>query len=464
MAESTTPTQPPPSDGASAILKLAWPIVVSRSSQAVIGLADAMMVAHLGEAALAATSAGAFNTYALLILPMGITFIVSSFSSQLTGAGDAAGARKYGYYGLFIALATQLAAIVSVPLVPAALKMLPYSDDLRTLMQGYLEWRLLSGGAAIGVEALSNYYGGLGNTKLPMRVSVLAMTLNVAFCWVLIDGHLGAPALGVRGSAIANLIATMTAFLAFLVVFLRDGRTAPGVFRQLKTSEFMRMLRFGIPSGLNWFFEFFAFNFFINVVVAGLGTTALAAMMAVFQLNSVSFMPAFGLASAGSILVGQALGAKDPDRVPRTVLRTFGLMACWQVAIGCVYLTIPSVVLSLFTSEHVEAAGFLAVGGRILKLSVAWQLFDALSAALSESLRAAGDTAFTLWARMIISWCLFVPGSYVTVRLMHWQDVGAMSWVVFYLAALAFVLLLRFRTGRWRTIALLDREGAPAGH
>src|SRR5688500_1742395 len=94
-----------------ALLALAWPIVISRSSQSVIGLADAVMVAHLGESALAATTTGAFNSFAFLILPMGITFIVSSFSSQLFGAGDARGARKYAFYGLIVAIATQLFAV-----------------------------------------------------------------------------------------------------------------------------------------------------------------------------------------------------------------------------------------------------------------------------------------------------------------------------------------------------------------
>src|SRR5207249_10397213 len=67
------------------LLRLAWPVVISRSSQVVVGVSDAIMVAHLGEAALAATTTGATNTFNLLILPMGLVFIVSSFTSQFTG-------------------------------------------------------------------------------------------------------------------------------------------------------------------------------------------------------------------------------------------------------------------------------------------------------------------------------------------------------------------------------------------
>jgi len=156
------------------------------------------------------------------------------------------------------------------------------------------------------MEALANYYGGLGNTRLPMRASVVAMVLNVAGNWLLIDGHLGAPAMGVRGAALASALSTGVAFLGLLAVFLLERRPADGRWPRLRAAEFLRMLRFGVPSGLNWFFEFAAFMFFVNVVVAGLGTTALASLMAVVQLNSVAFMPAFALASAAAILVGQS--------------------------------------------------------------------------------------------------------------------------------------------------------------
>ena len=89
------------------LVALAWPIVISRSAQVVVGICDAVMVSHLGPSALAATTAGALNAYALFILPMGTVFVVASFSSQLHGAGDPGGARRYGWYGLALAAATQ---------------------------------------------------------------------------------------------------------------------------------------------------------------------------------------------------------------------------------------------------------------------------------------------------------------------------------------------------------------------
>jgi len=438
------------------LLTLAWPIVVSRSSQVVVGISDAVMVAHLGEGALAATTAGALNAFALFILPMGIVFIVSSFSSQLLGKGDLAGARRYGYYGLAVAAATQVLGVLAIPVAAWAIGWLDYGPEVAGPMTGYLAMRLWSGGGAIGLEALGNYYGGLGNTRLPMRASVAAMATNVLLNWVLIDGHLGAPPMGVEGAALASVLSTSLAFLGLLGVFLADGRRTGPVLARLRGGEMLRMLRFGIPSGLNWFFEFLAYVFFVNVVVGGLGTTSLAALMAVLQLNSVSFMPAFGLASAGAILVGQSIGAGDRDGVPRIVRLTFAAAGSWQGLVGLAYLLVPGLLFAPFARDPASAEGLLAAGTRLLALSAAWQLFDAAVASLAESLRAAGDTAFTLWARVVVAWVLFVPGSWITVRVLDGGDVAAVSWLVLYLAALSLALLLRFRSGAWRRIELVE--------
>jgi len=444
------------SPGLRGLLGLAWPIVVSRSAQVVVGISDGVMVSHLGESALAATSAGAMNAFTFFIFPMGVVFIVSSFASQLFGMGDLAGARRYGFYGLGVAAATQLLGLAGIPLTSWLLERLAYAPAVQGLMGEYLTLRLWSAGPAIGIEALANYYGGLGNTRLPMRASLAAMLLNLAGNWLLIDGHLGAPALGVAGAALASSLATWAVFLGFLLVFLRGSRAEGAVVPRLRLAELWRTLRFGLPSGMNWFFEFLAFGFFLNLVVAGLGTTAVAAFMAVIQLNSAAFMPAFALASAGAILTGQAIGAGRKEAVPGIVGLTFRVAATWQVLVGLAYLTVPALVLSPFAREPGSRQALLQAGTRMLMLSSAWQLGDAAATVLAEALRAAGDTFFTMWARVAVAWLLFVPGSWLTVRVLGGGDVGATLWMVAYLWALAGVLWWRFRSGAWRKVQLVE--------
>lgn len=446
------------------LLMLAWPVIVSRSAQVVVGFTDAVMCARLGESALAATTAGATNTFNVLVLPMGTAFIVSSFASQLIGAGDHKGARRYAWYGLGIAVLAGVACAAAIPFVDDAVAQLSYADDVKQMMTIYVQVRLLSGIFVIGLEALGNYYNGLGNTRLPMLAQLLAMVLNVVFCWVLIFGNLGSPALGVMGSAIAAVIATGLAFSALFVCFLMGmGHRKPerGEKLDLKWAEFTRMMKFGLPVGFNWFVEFAAFSFFVNIVLAGLGTAAVAAMMSVLQLNSVSFMPAFAIASAGSIFVGQAIGAKALDDVPRTVALTLRTTAGWQGFVGLWYLLMPALLMSAFVADPAQGRAMLAIGAPLLMLSAAWQLFDAAAMTYAEALRAAGDTTFTLWARASIAWLVFAPGAWLTARVLELGAVATAFWLVMYLALLAVVMWRRFNAGRWRT---LDLTGTPGAH
>jgi MATE family multidrug resistance protein len=96
----------------------------------------------------------------------------------------------------------------------------------------------------------------------------------------------------------------------------------------------------------------------------------------------------------------------------------------------------------------------------MLVLSAAWQLFDAAANVLAEALRAAGDTAFTMWARVVVAWGVWAPVSWISVRLLGGGDTAAVGWFVFYLAVLALVLWLRFRSGAWRRIVLVEARAA----
>jgi multidrug resistance protein, MATE family len=442
------------------LLTLAWPIVLSRSTQAIIGFCDALMTAPLGEGALAATTAGALNVFSIAILPMGVAFIVQSFAAQLSGAGDLVGARRYGWYGLILSGVAGLLAVVSIPLVGPVLGLFDYEPAVGELMGDYMAIRLASLGAIVGMEAIGNWFGGLGNTRQQMVASVMAMVANVVLNWVLIYGELGFPALGVQGAALASSLASVLGLVYLLVVFLlragvaRPTEVKPGAGR-LRWSEVVRTVRFGLPNGLNWFLEFAAFILFINVVMTHLGTAALAAFMVVLNINSVSFMPAFGLSSAGAILVGQTIGAGRHDDVPAIVKLTARTAAVWQCSVGLIYLSIPATLMSFFAPPGSEGGSeMLRIGGTLLALSAIWQLFDALAMSVGEALRAAGDTAWCLYARLVLAWLFFMPVSVVAVMVLDGGHVPAILSVAAYIALLAGVLIWRFRGGKWRNIDL----------
>lgn len=443
MSTSTAPE----AAGYRTILALAWPVALGRAAQSIIGFCDAAFVAPLGESSLAATSTGALNAANLFILPTGVAYIIQSFASQLHGKGDREGVRRQAWYGLLLSLVTELFAIASVPLVGRSLSRFAYSAEVRALMTQYLAIRLLSSGPAVGIEALANWYGAQGDTRMGLRANVAVMLSNLVFLWVLV------PSMGVRGAAWANVLATWVGFAVVLAPFVRHARGG-GPLR-LSAREFGRVLRFGLPNGLNWFLEFAAFIVFVNVVFASLGTTALASLMAVMQLNSIAFMPSFGVSTAGAILVGNAIGAAQKDVVPTLLKRTLVVTCGWMVSVGLSYLAAPALLLAVF-ARGPGAAAFLAVAVPLLRVSAMWQVFDAIGMTISEALRAAGDTFWPLVARLTIAWVFFVPISWWLVRVMHQGPTVTLTCIAGYLAALALAMALRFRAGAWRTITLTE--------
>lgn len=439
------------------LLALALPMVLARASQSVITFADAIQVKHLGAGAITATATGGLNVFVIAILPMGTVFIVQSFVSQLAGAGEREATPRFAWYGLVIAA---IAAVVCAGLIPAidpVLALTGYSPAVREQMSDYMAIRLFSVAAIVGTEALGNWYGGLGNTWMQMIAGLLSMTANIVLNWLLIDGNLGAPAMGVAGAALASTLASGLG-LAFLgLAFWRRWGGAPRSpgRRGFSLHELRRFVRFGLPNGMNWFLEFAAFQVFINFVLSSLGDDTVAALNVVLAINSIGFMPAFGLASAGAILAGQAIGRGARDAVWPQVRVTLACTGTWMGVIGALYFVAPTAVLSLFEEEG-KSGDLVAIGTTMLAISAAWQLFDAIGMTLSETLRAAGDTFWTAAARLILAWAVFTPAAFLVVRVWGGGPVGAMLCLVGYLGLLAAAFAYRFRSGVWRSIELIE--------
>lgn len=438
------------------LLTLAWPIVLARATQAVVGFCDALMIAPLGEAELAATTTASLNTFALMILPLGTVFIVQSFAAQLRGRGELGRARRYGWYGLCLAGVAGVLGAFAMLGVPYYTSWFRFDPAVERHANTYIAIRLLGLGAAVGVEALGNWYAGLGNTRVSMLISLLIMVCNVFGNYLLIEPRWGLPGYGVAGAAWASVGASWVGLLAIMALFLKRHDAEPS--RQvldLRLSEWWRMLRFGLPTGLNWFLEFGAFVLFINVVVAELGTTALAAFNIVMQINSISFMPAFGIGSAGAILVGEAIGRRMLERVWPIVRLTLASACTWMASAGALYVLAPSTLMGVFRPEGVSSTELVSVGATMLMLSGLWQVFDAANMTFSEALRAAGDTTWPMLARIVTAWFVFTPLAWAAVLVFDGGVTAVMVSVIGYIALLAVVLALRFASGRWRQIDLV---------
>jgi multidrug resistance protein, MATE family len=178
----------------------------------------------------------------------------------------------------------------------------------------------------------------------------------------------------------------------------------------------------------------------------------------VIQLNGVAFMPAFGLASAGAIMAGEAIGRRAHDEVWPTLRLTCAVACGWMGTVGLTYVAASSSLMRLFLPAGGTSPSFVEVGAHMLALSALWQLFDAVSMTFGETLRAAGDTAWCMAARMVLAWGFFTPLAWLAVIHLGGGVDAAMGTLVAYMFGLSATMALRFASGKWRSIDLVEVE------
>ena len=315
----------------------------------------------------------------------------------------------------------------------------------------YLTARALGNIGLAGAVSLSSFFRGIGDTKTPLYTTVTGNILNAVLDYGLIFGNFGLPEWGVFGAGIATAIAEWTYFLALVVFFTRrgvvreyrTGRAAPAI------AEIRRLLHMGIPVGGQWWLEMTSFAAF-STLVARMGDAEMAASQAFVVLLSISFMQAIGLSIAVSTLVGRYIGAGDLESAERSYRS--GAVLCLILAglIALLFVAIPTQLLGIFTDDPTV----LALGGPLLMVGAAFQVFDALAILSDGALRGAGDTRWPMVALFLLSWGVFLPLSY----LFGFYLEGGLTWA--WTGGLVYILLLsgtlgyRFRSGAWRSVKI----------
>ena len=214
-------------------------------------------------------------------------------------------------------------------------------------------------------------------------------------------------------------------------------------------SELRKGLEVGLPMGLGDFIEIASFSAFF-ALIARLGTDILAANQIALQYMSISFTFGVAVGMATSSLVSRYLGSKQPDIAEKVAYRAAGLAMLGMGLIGLCYLIAPEALMRVFSDEP----SVIEAGVTILTLVAFYQVFDALGIVLASALNGAGDTRFTMFARMIMAWGLFIPLVWVMIYPLDMGIGGAWTAAFSYLGLLSAVYFVRFRSGRWKTIEI----------
>lgn len=441
------------------VFRLAMPAVSELVLNTLVGLVDILLVGQMSMAtiavlgygvapALAATGLAGEMFWTMSLLFMAIGTGCTALVARATGAKDPETANTALRQGLLMGLLS--AAVMSVVAIGFAESVMQvYRSEALVSELGAQFIRILGYSffptaiMMIGMASLR----GAGDTRTPLMIMIVVNLVNVAISYVLISGGPGIAPMGVEGAAIGAATARTVGGLITFVLLLR-GRAGLWLKLQFAFNRDMiqRIVRVGWPfAGEQMVFQG-ALILFIGMINQ-LGTAAYAAHNLVIRIESLAFLPGWGYGIAASALVGQALGAKNPDEANAATYEALKQTSLMMVILGGLMALFPQPLLAFFVHDaEVIAAGIIP-----LQIAGAFQIAMGANFVLSGALRGAGDTRWPLYTKVISTWGLRLPITFI-VLLSGGGLVGVWIAMGADFCSQAILAYVRFRQGKWRTM------------
>ena len=441
----------------SALLSLAGPLVGANLLQMAVYASDVIFIARLGTRALAAATLG---VYLYTVVVFALFGLVSAAAPVIAAE---LGRRRHAVREVrrSVRMALWLAAIASVPAMAAmaaggpilrALGQDPAASADAAAFLHILLWAIVP---TVAAAVLRITVAALGRPGWAMAVTALALAVNVLGNWLLVFGHGGFPAMGIRGSAAAGVVTSLVTLAAYAVILATDRRLRRyrlfGKWWRAEPGRMGELVRLGVPIALTLTFEGAVFSA-AAFLMGRIGVTEVAAHAIALQIAAVTFQVPYGVAQAATIRVGMAFGAADRAwvaRAGRTALMVgIGFMAVTAAALW--------VAPRLFVSAYLDAgdvanARTVALAVDYLAIAAAFQLFDGAQTVAAGVLRGLQDTRVPMIIAGLGYWIVGFGTAVVLAFPAGLEGVGVWLGLAAGLAVVAVALsarwLLRDRLG-----------------
>ena len=436
-------------------INMAWPAIIESFFTAFAGLVDSLMVSSLGSHAVAAVGLTTQPKFIGLSLFFALNVSVSALVARRRGEKRQEEANRILYTALiFIILA---AIVLSVAFVAFASPIIALCGSTpETHESAVIYFQIIMGGMIFNCiqMGVNSAQRGAGNTKITMRTNLTSNTINIIANYLLIGGHFGFPALGIRGAALATVLGTVVAsIMSVLSICKPDGFVSiPYIYKNKIRPAFSTFVNL-VRVGYSVFFEqiLMRIGFMLTAIMAAdQGTAAMAAHQVGMNIMGLSFSFGDGLQATAVALIGRSLGAGD-EKLAReygSICRTIGGII--SVCLAVVYFAGARGLLGLFfREEHIIDIGVGIM--RVIVFVVAFQISQVI---YMGCLRGAGDTFYTAMASTISVTIIRTAVSFVFGYLLGGGIIGIWLGVLGDQISRFIFASVRFKAGKWTKIKI----------
>lgn len=435
-----------------AIVLLAVPMVLEMVMESVFAVVDIFFVSRLGADAMTAVGLTESMMTLIYTVAIGLSIGVTAVVARRTGEGDREGASRAA--GQAILLGFGMAALLAVAAAPRAddlLRLMGASESVVALGGTYTTI-MIGGNAVILLLFLMNAaFRGAGDAAIAMRVLWLANGINIVLDPLLIFGVGPFPELGVTGAAVATNIGRGTAVLVQLGLMLRGSGVIHVLGRHLRVvPEVMgRVLRLSATGTLQTFIGTASYVGLVRIV-AEFGSEAVAGYTIAIRIVLFALLPAWGLANAAATMVGQSLGAGEPDRAEQSVWLAGRMNLAFLGGIGLAFLAGAPLIVGWFGGGG-DTGAYAVTALRVISLGF---VFYSYGMVLTNSFNGAGDTWTPTFLNLLCFWMWEIPLAWFLSYPAGLGPTGVFVAITVAFSTLAVVSALVFRRGRWKTVAV----------
>ncbi|MEM1120900.1 MAG: MATE family efflux transporter [Bacteroidota bacterium] len=435
-----------------AVFLLAIPMILEMIMEGIFSIVDAILVSKVGEDAFATVVLT--ETFATLIysLAIGVSIAATAMVGRRVGEKNHEAANEAAGQAVLLGVSISIIITIIGLLFPAELlRIMGASESVIATGINFTRIFLGSNIVIMLLFILNGVFRGAGNAAIAMRVLILANLLNIVLDFILIFGWGPIPAMGVTGAAIATSIGRGSAVLYQLyVLFSKKGIVQLTLDHLRSNWEVLKNLVNVAATGASQHLIGSASWIFLMMLIADYGTETVNGYGMAIRIIMFTFLPAWGIANAGATLIGQNLGAGQPERAEKSVWRAGYLNMAFLSAVAIIYLIWAEFFIRIFTNNPVV----IEVGIEVLRVfSVSYPLF-ALGMVIMQAFGGAGDTRTPTMINFFVYWIFQIPLAYSLAKLVGWEASGvywALVITEFFWAGLAIYL---FRQGKWKTVEI----------
>jgi multidrug resistance protein, MATE family len=422
-------------------IRLAWPVIMAELGWMFMGVVDTIMVGWLAPQAIGAVGLGGIVFFTVAVFGMGLLLGLDTFVSQAYGAGNLHECHRWLRAGVHLACVATLPVMLIAFGLVAAMPLFKWHPMVQRLTAPYLSTLAWGALPLLLYASFRRYLQALGIVRPVMITLLAANVVNALFNWLLIFGHLGFPALGVNGSAWATVIARVFMASCLLAVIVRHERVnrlglSDVSFRQIEWDRVWRLLRLGAPAATQITAEVGIFGA-VAALAGRIDPVSLAGHQVALNIASVTFMVPLGLASAGAVRVGHAVGRRDSPDAAAAGWAAIVIGATFMTVAAIVFLAAPGGLAALFTRD----GAVIATSITLLRIAAAFQLFDGIQVVTTGALRGLGDTRTAMLANLVGHWLIGLPLAALMAFGLGWGVVGLWAGLSIGLTLVGVVLI-----------------------